>query len=169
MNPVQQVRPTMNRLALLLAAALATPILPAAAEEGTYLPPVADATVLEECGACHMVFPPQLLPARSWQKLMGELSSHFGEDASLGAPASQAIATYLADHAADGPQTKGGQRFMAGLSAADAPLRIPGTPFWQRAHDEISVAEFTTATVKSPANCIACHKTADRGEFTESD
>jgi hypothetical protein len=94
---------------------------------------------------------------------------HFGEDASLGAPASQAIATYLADHAADGPQTKGGQRFMAGLSAADAPLRISGTPFWQRAHDELSAAEFTTATVKSPANCIACHKTADRGEFTESD
>jgi mono/diheme cytochrome c family protein len=159
----------MNRLALLLAAALAAPILPAMAEEGTYLPPVTDATVLKECGACHMVFPPQLLPARSWQKLMGDLSSHFGEDASLGAPASEAIATYLADHAADGPQTKGGKRFMAGLSATDAPLRISDTPFWQRAHNELSAAAFTTATVKSPANCIACHKTAARGEFTESD
>ena len=112
----------MTRLALLLAAALAAPLLPAHAEEGAYLPPVADATVAKECGACHMVFPPQLLPARSWQKLMADLSSHFGEDASLADPGP------TDDHGLSGRPCRrwpGGaaaaSASCAGLSAADTP------------------------------------------------
>jgi hypothetical protein len=157
----------MTRPAMFLAVALAVPLLQARAEEGTYLPLVTDPTVAKECGACHIVFPPQLLPARSWQKLMADLSSHFGEDASLADPTRQTITSYLVDHAADGPQTRDGKRFLRGLSAADMPQRISAMPFWQRAHNELSAAQFTTAAVKSPANCIACHKTADRGNFTE--
>lgn len=157
----------MIRLMLLLVAALATPVVRATAEEGTYLPPVTDATVVKECGACHIVFPPQFLPARSWQKLMGSLSSHFGEDASLADPTRQTVTTYLIDHAADAPGTKDGQRFLRGLSADATPLRISATPFWQDAHEEISARQFASATVKSPANCIACHKAADRGDFSE--
>lgn len=157
----------MNRLALLLAAALAAPILPATAEEGTYLPPVTDATVLKECGACHMVFPPQFLPARSWQKLMADLSSHFGEDASLADPARQTVTTYLVGHAADAAGRKGGNRFLRGLSASATPLRISETPFWQNAHEEVSARQFTSTTVKTPANCVACHKAANRGDFSE--
>ena len=114
----------MTRPAMFLAVALAVPLLQARAEEGTYLPPVTDQTVAKECGACHMVFPPQFLPARSWQKLMADLSSHFGEDASLADPARQTIMAYLVDHAADGPQTRDGKRFLRGLSAADTPQRI---------------------------------------------
>ena len=131
----------MTRPAMFLAVALAVPLLQARAEEGTYLPPVTDQTVAKECGACHMVFPPQLLPARSWQKLMADLSSHFGEDATLADPARQTITSYLVAHAADGPQTRDGKRFLRGLSAADTPQRISATPFWQRAHDEVSAAQ----------------------------
>ena len=157
----------MNRLVLLLAAALATPILPATAEEGTYLPPVTDATVVKECGACHIVFPPQFLPARSWQKLMADLAAHFGEDASLADPARQTVTAYLVDHAADAPGAKGSQRFLRGLSPDATPLRISETPFWRNAHDEVSARQFASATVKSPANCIARHSAANRGDFSE--
>lgn len=38
---------------------------------------VDDKTVLAECGDCHFAFPPVLLPARSWKKLMGNLKDHF--------------------------------------------------------------------------------------------
>ena len=131
----------MTRLAFLLAAAVAAPLISAHADEDEYLPPVADVTVRQECGACHMVFPPQLLPARSWQKLMADLSSHFGEDATLADPAREAITAYLVANAADGPGARGGQRFLRGLSAADTPLQISTTPFWQRAHDEITAAD----------------------------
>ena len=157
----------MTHLTLLLAAALAVPLLQARAEEGTYLPPVTDPTVVKECGACHMVFPPQFLPARSWQKLMTDLSSHFGEDATLSDPAREAITAYLVANAADGPGAGGGQRFLRGLSAADTPLSISATPFWQRVHDEVTAADLANPAVKSPANCAACHKAADRGDFSE--
>ncbi len=39
----------------------------------------------QECGSCHLAYPPGLLPASSWQRLMGDLPHHFGTDASLDA------------------------------------------------------------------------------------
>ena len=47
------------------------------------LTPIDNAATQKECSACHIAFPPQMLPMRSWQSLLGHLSSHFGEDASL--------------------------------------------------------------------------------------
>ena len=115
-------------------------MLQAHAEEGTYLPPVADQTVAKECGACHMVFPPQLLPARSWQKLMADLSSHFGEDASLADPARARLWPIWSPMPPTARRRGTASASCAGLSAADTPLRISATPFWQRAHDELSAA-----------------------------
>ena len=155
------------RFALLLSLALGLPGLPARAEGGAQLPPVDHAATRKECGACHMVFPPQMLPARSWQKLMGDLKSHFGEDASLAEPLRADIAAYLDAHAADAKGTKNAKRYLRGLAADATPLRITATPFWKRAHGEVSAGQFTTAAVKSPANCVACHKAADRGDFSE--
>jgi hypothetical protein len=36
-----------------------------------------------ECGSCHLAYPPGLLPAASWQRIMIRLEGHFGDDASL--------------------------------------------------------------------------------------
>ena len=33
-----------------------------------------------ECAACHLAYPPELLSAASWQRLMTRLPSHFGTD-----------------------------------------------------------------------------------------
>ena len=57
--------------------------------------PVTDPVVKKECGSCHMVFPPQFLPQRSWQKLVETLSDHFGENASLGEAEQKAVLDYL--------------------------------------------------------------------------
>jgi len=56
----------------------------ALAEGGERVPPVADPVVRKECGSCHMAFPPQFLPRRSWQKLVATLADHFWENADLG-------------------------------------------------------------------------------------
>jgi hypothetical protein len=157
----------MPRVAFLIPAILMALSHATWADEGPNLPPVEDPTVRAECGACHMVFPPQFLPARSWQRLMTDLSSHFGEDASLGEAERQAITAYLVAHAADAPRTRGGQRFLRGLAVDAAPLRISETPFWRREHDEISAAELSSQAVRTPANCAACHKGAERGDFSE--
>ena len=38
----------------------------------------------EECGSCHVAYPPQLLTAQNWQRLMGSLDKHFGSNAEIG-------------------------------------------------------------------------------------
>ncbi|NQV99407.1 MAG: cytochrome C, partial [Rhodospirillales bacterium] len=58
------------------------------------VPRVTDPLVRKECGACHMAFQPAFLPAKSWDKMLGELSNHFGEDASLPADQVSAIRAY---------------------------------------------------------------------------
>jgi len=158
----------MKRLALSLGFAVAFAASPALAEEeGTRLPPIDHAATLKECSDCHLAFPPQMLPARSWDKIMAGLADHFGEDASLPEDVRADIAAYLAANAADAPATKNGKRFLRRLAADATPLRITETPFWQRAHDEIRAGRYDSPQVKSRANCAACHKTAAKGEFFE--
>jgi mono/diheme cytochrome c family protein len=126
------------------------------------------ATMNKECGACHMIFPPQFLPARSWVALMDGLGSHFGENAALDAATSTAIKDYLVAHAADAPG--GDRRYLRGLKATDTPLRITDTPAWIREHrEEVSPSAFTSPKVKSKSNCVACHAKAAQGLFGEDD
>jgi hypothetical protein len=157
----------MKRLVLISTIAFALGISGSRADEGVTVPPIDHAATLKECSGCHLAFPPQMLPTRSWTKLMGELANHFGENASLDPAAQDDIATYLAAHAADASATKGGTRFTKGLSADAIPLRITETPYWKREHDEIAASRFSDPKIKSKANCIACHRTADKGEFLE--
>jgi cytochrome c551/c552 len=159
-----RIRPLLPALGLL---ALLASVGSARAEDGTTLPPIDHAATLKECAACHMAYPPQMLPTRSWQKIMGGLADHFGEDASLAEPVRADILSYLTAHAADAPGSAQGPRYLRGLGADATPLRITQMPFWTRAHNEVSASAFAAPAVKSPANCAACHRTAAKGEFVE--
>ena len=53
----------------------------------------------QECAACHVAYPPGMLPAASWQRLMGGLGKHFGTDASLDATSAREISAWLNQHA----------------------------------------------------------------------
>jgi cytochrome c551/c552 len=129
----------------------------------------ATATTEKECGACHMAYPPQLLPARSWQKIMSGLSDHFGEDAELADATRAEITAYLVAHAADAPGTANGWVFLRGVDASAVPLRITQLPFWKAAHSEIPASEFKSVRIKSAANCLACHRSGGQGESGESE
>lgn len=135
--------------------------------EGLQFPPITDPKTQQECSACHIAFPPQMLPARSWQALMDNLGQHFGEDASLAEAERKAITDYLRANAADGAGTRNAGFLIKGIAAADTPLRITETPYWKRKHREVSAAAFANPKVKSPANCGACHTGAARGTFAE--
>ena len=127
----------------------------------------AAATTVKECGACHMAFPPQLLPARSWKKIMSGLSDHFGEDAELADATRAEITGYLVAHAADAPGTADSSLLMRGVDPSAVPLRITQMPFWKAAHSEVPASEFRNAQVKSAANCLACHRGGGEGESGE--
>jgi cytochrome b len=119
----------------------------------------------KECGACHGLYHPSLLPASSWKGLMDGLADHFGEDASLPAEPAAAIAAHLEAHSAEAWDTEAANRLRR--VAAEAPFSIVGTPFWQRKHRKIPDAVFAAKPVSSKANCFACHRDAVSGRFAD--
>ncbi len=114
----------------------------------------------EECGSCHIAYPPRFLPAESWQQLMGSLEDHFGTDASIDAGTAATIETFL---------TRNAKRSKTDTMATDAPLRITEGRWFRREHDEIAAAKWKSAAIGSAANCGACHREADKGSFRERD
>jgi hypothetical protein len=138
--------------------------IPALAEGERY-PAVTHAATLKECSACHMVYQPEMLPARSWQALIAGLDNHFGESATLDPKVADDIRAFLVANAADAPGVR--SPWTRGLDAADTPLRITDTPRFQRAHNEVSAAAFKRPNVGSAANCAACHNGAAEGLYLE--
>lgn len=128
---------------------------------------VKDPVTQKECSACHLAFPAQFLPQRSWTALMADLPNHFGEDASLPPETVTAIQDYLIANAADANPSQSNRGVMRGLKPTDTPLRITELPWWQRAHNEISAKRFTSAKVKTASNCAACHAGAAKGYFED--
>lgn len=126
-----------------------------------------EAALTKECGACHMVFPPSLLPARSWSAVMAGLKDHFGENATLDAATTKQILDLLTEGAADGPS--GNRHALRGLSADQTPLRITEMPSWLREHGKgrVSTAALAKAKAKSASDCVACHAGAAKGQFED--
>jgi nitrate/TMAO reductase-like tetraheme cytochrome c subunit len=115
----------------------------------------------EECASCHMAYPPQMLDAGSWHAVMNGLSKHFGSDASLDEKRRIAIADFLVAHS-------GGRKTGDTRDAQGKPLlRITETARFERKHREIAPATWQRASVKSPANCTACHRQAAAGDYNE--
>ena len=121
----------------------------------------------QECSSCHLAYPPSLLPKASWQRLMGGLDQHFGENASLD-PATRAdILRFLEAHAADSGGSRTGSKVMQRMDAKAAPLRITETAWFVRKHDEVPRTAWTRKAVGSAANCAACHRQAEKGIFDD--
>ncbi len=120
--------------------------------------PPPPAVYTQECGSCHLAFPSNMLPKASWQRVMNGLSDHYGSDASSDAVTQNQIDTWL--------QTYGGQ----GKRAREAPPqnRITLSAWFERKHREISAATYKRASIKSPANCTACHRDAALGDFEDN-
>ena len=121
----------------------------------------------EECGSCHAVFYPALLPARSWQKMMAEQGTHFGTDLGLNAATTQAVLKFMVDNAADGHRTEAAFKIDQSVPKAATPLTITETPYWVKKHREITAADWANPVVKSKSNCVACHSDADAGTFED--
>ena len=111
----------------------------------------------QECSSCHIAYAPGLLPAESWRRVMAGLDKHFGTDASLTVAESREIADFLVRN--------GTNRW----SNTASPLRITETSGFLREHrgDEVPAGAFKRPSVKSAANCQACHAAAAKGDFNE--
>lgn len=132
-----------------------------------FFPPVADAVTAEECGSCHLAFPPAMLPSASWRRMMTELDDHFGDDASVEAESAARITRYLTDNAADTGGRRHGRKLIKGVPAGASPQRITELPKWVHEHDEVPQREWKHKDVGSKANCPACHVDAKLGYFED--
>ena len=119
----------------------------------------------EECGSCHVAYPAALLSTASWQALMAGLDRHFGTDASIDKAKAQEIGIYLQANAARQ------QKYVSADAQGRALLRISESEWFQRehraGHDGLSAAVWKLPSVKSPANCGACHQGAEQGRYAE--
>lgn len=127
------------------------------ADGGRPMPANPPAAYTQECASCHLAYPPGLLPARSWQRLMSSLDRHYGSDASLDAATLQQLSGWLQTHA-------GTSKRVSDMPPQD---RITRSVWFERKHRRIDPAVWRLPSVKGAANCAACHAEADRGVFDD--
>ena len=108
----------------------------------------------QECSACHVAYPPGLLPRTSWQRLMSNLPHHFGTDASLDEQAVKTLSTWLEANASR-------------RAAEPAQDRITRGSWFLREHREVPADAWLRPAVRSASNCAACHVEAAKGNYSE--
>lgn len=117
----------------------------------------APAAFTAECSSCHVAYAPFLTGQANWRGIMAGLDKHYGVDASLDSKTQQEISTWLLANAA-----------TSGRRAAASPaFRITRSDWFIRQHHEVAASVWKRASIKSAANCAACHSAAARGDFDE--
>jgi len=117
----------------------------------------APASFTAECSSCHMAYAPSLTGKANWRGIMAGLDKHYGVDASIDSKTQQEISTWLLAHAAT----------SARQAAVSPEFRISRSDWFIRKHDEVAASVWKRASIKSAANCGACHSGAAGGDFNE--
>ena len=110
-----------------------------------------------ECSGCHIAFPPDLLPASSWEKIMDGLADHFGSNAQVEKSVHKEIEYFLIHNA--------GQSL--GLKKGGSDLHITDTLWFNRMHGKTK-KHFNDPLIGRGSNCGACHVHAENGRFDEN-
>jgi cytochrome c553 len=132
------------------------------------LPPVEDRAYRTACGGCHLAYQPGLLSAASWEKLLGNLSSHFGDNAELPAAELNVIRNYLLNNAAGRVPNRISDRLINSIGPGQTPIRISEIPYFVREHRELPAdAVAGDPAVRSLSHCGACHTQAEQGRYDE--
>ena len=136
----------------------------------TDVAPANNQLYIKECGSCHFPYQAGLLPSNAWNKMMTNLENHFNSDASLNEADLQTLTKYLNDNSAEkNMQYKRSNRIVSSLAKNQIPDSISTTPYMIKKHEDIRKDLITQNEVKGLFNCMACHKTADKGIYGERD
>jgi hypothetical protein len=158
MNPIFQTtqratrRPIWQVMACILGLGMSS-----AYADGTRMPAKVLPSYTAECTACHTAYPPSMLPAKSWQRIMKGLDQHYGSDASLDAKTVAEIGQWLQTHAGTYKR----------VSEEPPQDRLTKSVWFERKHRKIEPAVWQLPSVKSAANCAACHTGTEQGVFDD--
>jgi len=122
-----------------------------------------------ECGDCHKVYPPHLLPKKSWERIMGALDNHFGEkitEANITKSQQASILDFLTQNAAETSNREASVKIMDSLGKR-RPKAITKTPYWRETHKNIPKSVFKQKKIKDKSNCAACHKDFEYGNLDD--
>ena len=136
--------------------------------DGSYLKSVNNPTYEAECGECHFLYQPELLPSASWIKILDQLADHFGEEIELDPGSKKNISAYLKSNGAETSSAKRAVKIVRSLGN-HVPMRITDTPYIREKHHELNPEVFKRESVCSLSNCIACHTTAEEGIYDDED
>lgn len=125
--------------------------------DGRLMPAQVPPVYKQECAACHMAYPPGMLPAASWQRIMRGLDQHYGSDASMAPEQVQQVSAWLKANAGTYKR----------VSEEPPQDRITRSAWFVRKHREVDSAVWKRVSVKSAAQCNACHTQAESGNFDE--
>ena len=131
-----------------------------------YLRPIKNPVYKEECGACHFVYQPELLPSASWIQILAHLDDHFIEVVELDDDSKKIIEGYLKTNSAEYSSAKRAVKIMRSLRN-QVPLRITDIPYIKEKHHELNPEIFKRESIGSFSNCIACHTTAEDGIYDD--
>ncbi len=122
---------------------------------------------VKECGSCHTLYPPSLLPTKSWEKIMQNLDNHFGDDATIDENLNQSILSYLVKNSAENSTTEASLKFLNSIKNEDI-IAMSQTSFWKKTHKDIPKDVFENPKIKNPSNCKVCHIDIEKG-FIENE
>ena len=125
--------------------------------DGNMLPLKTPEKAQAECASCHMLYAPGFLPKESWRRIMSGLDQHYGTDASLDPQSVKEITQWLVQYA-------GTYKRVNGAPPND---RVTEAAWFIKKHRKIPEATWKRASIKSKANCMACHTTADQGQYDD--
>jgi Dihaem cytochrome c len=130
------------------------------ADSGRLMPATVPQIYAQECASCHTAYPPGMLPGQSWQRILSTLEQHYGSDASTDEESRLHVSTWLIANA--------GTYKRAGSSEPPED-RLTRSAWFQRKHRKIDIGIWSLPSVKSAAQCGACHLNADKGLFSDHD
>ena len=122
----------------------------------------------DECISCHTLYPPFLLPKRSWVKMMDNLENHFGDDASLDDEDKESIKKYLVQNSSENSTKESAFKILRSIKNKDI-IAITKTSYWKRKHHDIDKKIFENKKIGINSNCKACHKNIEQGLLNDKD
>lgn len=128
-------------------------------DDRRYLNMAAPEAYMQECAGCHVGFSPGMLSAKSWKRMMSDLKRHYGAEVVLSPEKARQIEDWLVNYAARGRRA----------SSMPPENRVTQTRWFVKEHRRVAPPVWRLESVKSPANCQACHRFAEQGHYDDDE
>ena len=112
----------------------------------------------QQCNVCHFAYPPGMLPAGSWKKLLDDMPQHFTGQVMINVDTQEEISQWLQANAGT----------FALVNEEPPQNRITKSAWWTKIHmdnKKIPASVWKKPTISKGSSCVTCHLTAPKGAY----